>query len=439
MQNLQDAQQDMREGYAYGSIGVIVSGLVWLLSCLAMYYYSSQQAIWTLIIGGMFIYPLGTLIEKLMGLKGSHNKDNPLGKLAMEGTIWMIMCIPLAYGLSLIKTEWFFQGMMMIIAGRYLTFASIYGLRLYWGLGALLGLSAYGLFRMGAGDFTSALTCGIIEIIFGMGMYALFRYDKMKSTNIILTAILFTIFTSCSNNRLEEKGFPVNNSEDTTESDGEKPEGISNDSVKFDTRPSNVLLTGITNVRLTTIYKVNLNKKDGTTFIGSNNYLYSDTEMGQGNNWNGNFIPGLEGLYGYNLVNISHYDIQNNKKKDFFDKPVLIKTLYFPASSKDTLNNKIVKRNYFLVSVYNEDTNTDGFINQKDLRRFYLFDSNGERQKQLVPENYSVFKSEYDPDNDFMFVFARLDRNENGQIDDNEPINIFWVDLKSPTKTGQQY
>jgi len=70
---------------------------------------------------------------------------------------------------------------------------------------------------------------------------------------------------------------------------------------------------------------------------------------------------------------------------------------------------------------------------------FYLFDSNGERQKQLVPENYSVFKSEYDPDNDFMFVFARLDRNENGQIDDNEPIHIFWVDLKDPTKTGQQY
>ena len=260
----------------------------------------------------------------------------------------------------------------------------------------------------------------------------------MKPTTIILTAILFTIFTSCSNNRLEEKGFPVNNSQDTEESD-QKVEGIRNDSVKFETRPSNVLLTGITNVRLTTIYKVNLNKDDGTTFIGSNNYLYSDTETEQGNNWNGNFVPGLEGVYGYNLVNISHYDIQNNKKKEFFDKPVLIKTLYFPAFSKDTLNNKIVKRNYFLVSVYNDDTNTDGFINQKDLRRFYLFDSNGERQKQLVPENYSVFKSEYDADNDFMFVFARLDKNTNGQIDDNEPINIFWVDLKDPTKTGQQY
>nr|HPH17952.1 hypothetical protein [Haliscomenobacter sp.] len=142
---------------------------------LAGYFYSSQHAIWTLIIGGMFIYPLGTLIEKLLGHRGGHDKANPLGNLAMEGTIWMIMCIPLAYGLSFIKTEWFFQGMMMIIAGRYLTFASIYGMRLYWGLGALLGLSAYGLFSMGAGDFTSALTCGIIEMVFGLGVYVRFR------------------------------------------------------------------------------------------------------------------------------------------------------------------------------------------------------------------------------------------------------------------------
>ena len=267
----------------------------------------------------------------------------------------------------------------------------------------------------------------------------------MRRKNIFLIALVlliivsFFIWKSCSNNRLAEKGFAVSNSPTTDNIEEEKVEGINKDSLKFETRPSSVLLTGISNVRLTPVYKVNLNKRDGTTFIGSNNYLYNDKELEKGNNWNGNLFPGLEGIYGYNLVNISHYDIQSNKKKEFFDKPVLIKTLYFPAFSKDTLNNRIVKRNYFLVSVYNDDTNKDGFINLKDLRRFYLFNNNGERQKQLIPENYSVFKSEYDSDNDFIFVFARLDKNKNGQIDDNEPVNIFWVDLKDPTKTGQQY
>lgn len=181
--NLQDAQSDMRDGYGYGSIGVFVSGIVWVFSSLIVNYHSSHNGIWTLIIGGMFIFPLATLIGKLMGIKGAHNKNNPLGKLAMEGTIWMIMCIPLAYSLSLIKVEWFFQGMLMIIAGRYLTFASIYGMRLYWVLGTILGLVAYSLYKMEAGGFPSALTGGLIEIIFGIFIYGLYRYDKQKNSD----------------------------------------------------------------------------------------------------------------------------------------------------------------------------------------------------------------------------------------------------------------
>lgn len=180
MNHLQDAQGDMRNGYGYGAIGVFVSGIVWLLSSLIANYHSSQSAIWTLIIGGVLIFPLATLIGKLIGIKGGHNKNNPLGKLAMEGTIWMIMCIPLAYGLSLNKAEWFFQGMLMIIAGRYLTFASIYGIRIYWVLGTILGLAAYTLFIMEAGHFRSALTGALIEITFGIVIYGLYRYDKKR-------------------------------------------------------------------------------------------------------------------------------------------------------------------------------------------------------------------------------------------------------------------
>lgn len=178
LNNLQDAQSDMRNGYGYGSVGVFVSGMMWLTSCIAANFHSSQRAIWTLIIGGMFIFPLASLLGKSIGIKGGHSKNNPLGKLAMESTIWMIMCIPLAYGLSYIKTEWFFQGMLLIIAGRYLTFASTYGIRIYWVLGTSLGLAAYFLFTMEAGDFYSALTGGLIEIIFGLVIYGLYRYER---------------------------------------------------------------------------------------------------------------------------------------------------------------------------------------------------------------------------------------------------------------------
>ena len=261
----------------------------------------------------------------------------------------------------------------------------------------------------------------------------------MKNINFILIIIGIACLFSCKEERLEEKGFQVGPTSEATEED--RGTWINQDSLKFETRPSNVLLTTAPNIRLTTIYKVNFNKDKNSTFIGSNSFYgnYTDHENTEGNEWNYNFMPGIEAVYGYNMVNISLYDITTTKQKNFFEKPVLIKTLYYPAYSKDTLNFKPISRNYFMVSVYNDDTNKDGFINLKDLRRLYLFDINGDRLNPLLPENYSVLKSEYDPENDFMYVFAKLDENQNGQLEDSEPIHIYWIDLNEPSRTGRQY
>lgn len=92
-----------------------------------------------------------------------------------------------------------------------------------------------------------------------------------------------------------------------------------------------------------------------------------------------------------------------------------------------------------MVSVYDEDSNKDGFISVKDLRRFYYFDINGKNKKALIPKNYSVMSSEYDSANDYMYVFAKADTNKNGQMENNEPIDIFWIDLKNPENIGIQY
>ncbi|WP_118976246.1 DUF7010 family protein [Taibaiella koreensis] len=180
MDSLQEAQRDMSDSYGHGAIGVLVSGIVWLCSGLVVSYQSHQKGIWVLIIGGMLIFPLATWIGKLVGIKGKHTRRNPLGKLAMEGTVWMIMCIPLAYGLSLIHVSWFFQGMLVIIAGRYLTFASVYGIRLYWVLGAALGVAAYLLYTLKAGPAPSALAGGITEVIFGIVIYSYYKHGKRK-------------------------------------------------------------------------------------------------------------------------------------------------------------------------------------------------------------------------------------------------------------------
>ncbi|HEU5292545.1 MAG TPA: hypothetical protein VFU05_17980 [Cyclobacteriaceae bacterium] len=256
---------------------------------------------------------------------------------------------------------------------------------------------------------------------------------------IVKTTLLLTVFCGLigCEDKLEQKGFAVTT---TINEDENKDDGISKDSLTFPTRPSNVLLTGNAIYRLATIYKVNFNK-DSTTFIGSNNFHYNfeDISESSGNQWNNNYLPGLEAVYGYNLVNVSHFNTETQKQNFLFERPVLIKTLYYPAFSKDTLNYKPVNRNYFMISVYDEDTNKDGFINVNDLRRFYSFDMNAENKKPIVPTNYSVYKSEYDPANDLVYIFAKLDENKNGMADELEPIHIFWVDLKNPERTGKQH
>jgi len=257
----------------------------------------------------------------------------------------------------------------------------------------------------------------------------------MKNIVFLTFLPVLILSTACTKKKTEEKekGFRVSNG--TTMRPDSIEQGLGTDSLIFDTRPGGVLKTGLKDVRLTTVYKINIDKDSRSTFTGTDcfhkQYDYDE--------WDNNLMPGLEAVYGYNMVNVSYFNFSQNKQALFFDSAVLVKTIYFPSSSIDTLNGKTVSRNYFMVSVYNEDTNKDGYINPKDLRRFYLFDSNGLRQKALVSENYSVLKSEYDEQNDLMYVFARLDANQNGRREEVEPIHIFWVDLKDPNRTGRLY
>jgi hypothetical protein len=254
-----------------------------------------------------------------------------------------------------------------------------------------------------------------------------------------LTISIFAILiSSCADNSFDKKGFQV--SEISEDENGRKVIGLNNDSLKLETRPRNVLLTNDPKHRITPIYKVNYDKKTKKPFTGSNGYHTNWVNYyAEGNNWNNNFMPGFEAIYGYNFVNISHYNNETKKENKLFDQHVLIKTFYFPTISKDTLNFEPVNRQYYMVSVYDEDSNKDGFINVKDLRKFYHFDIDGKNKRSLIPQNYSVMSSEYDSENDFMYVFAKVDKNKNGQMEQDEPTDIFWIDLKNPENVGIQY
>lgn len=166
-----DAQLDMRTAYYGGAPGVLCSGVVWLSAGVVALQLSAVQALWTLLIGGMFIHPAAVVLNKVLGRSGKHNPSNPFGSLAMASTFWMIMCLLLAYGVSMIRIEWFFPAALLIIGGRYMTFATVFGMRIYWPMGAALALAAYPLFVYGASPATGALAGGGIEVAFAVAIF----------------------------------------------------------------------------------------------------------------------------------------------------------------------------------------------------------------------------------------------------------------------------
>lgn len=260
----------------------------------------------------------------------------------------------------------------------------------------------------------------------------------MRNPKLIVLIIIATVFMSCDDSKPKHNNSPRINSENN---DDARSDGFNVDSVNMAIQPGGVLLTGNDQIRLSTVFMVNYNIRQEEYFIGSNNFhfRYDEIVSDSGNNWNNHLIPGLEAVYGYNMVNVAHYDLQSNTRKNLFPGNVLIGTVYYPAYSKDTLFSQPVKRDYIMVSVYDADTNKDGFISTDDLRHMYLYDMYGKRQGSIVQANYGVYKSEYDPANDMMFIYARLDKNKNGTCEEQEPSEVFWIDLKNPKRSGKMY
>ncbi len=166
------AQADMRVGYLFGAPGVATSGMAWLAATAVAMAVSPKAGMWALLIGGAFIFPVSVLFTKLLGSPGKHAVGNPLGGLAVEGTVWMMAGIAVAFGVQALRLEWFFPAMLLTIGGRYFTFQTIYGMRVYWFLGATLCGAGIALALVRAPVSTSALVGGLIELAFAGGIYA---------------------------------------------------------------------------------------------------------------------------------------------------------------------------------------------------------------------------------------------------------------------------
>jgi hypothetical protein len=179
-----DAQREMRIAYFGGAPGMFTSAVVWLTAGIACLRTSAQQAVWALFVGGMLIHPVASLLNRALGRRAKHTPGNPFGALALASTFWLVLSLPLAYCVSLLRIEWFFPAMLFVIGGRYLTFSTIFGARIYWLCGGALVVAGYLLGRAQAAPAIAAFTGSAIEAGFAIAIFVIARREIAAEKSI---------------------------------------------------------------------------------------------------------------------------------------------------------------------------------------------------------------------------------------------------------------
>lgn len=251
---------------------------------------------------------------------------------------------------------------------------------------------------------------------------------------LAISLFLTLVITGCSTDNRGAKE-EIRLVADSTTVDSASSISLSASAIK--TYPNEVLLTGLKEQRLITIYRKVLDSQKNLIeqYAGRSTDYYDDYTRSHFSF----FMPGINLQLGYNLVNVAHYNFRTDKTTLLFEQPALIRSIYYPSFEQDSLNDKPINRNYFFISVYNEDTNRDTLLNKSDLRRFIMFNADASEHKLLVPANYSVVRSQYDAGNDAMYIFARHDANNNGSSEPEEPLHVFWISLAKPEEGKRAY
>lgn len=136
--NIADAQEETRTRFVGGFYGQLVSGVLWLASASLAVWSSPRAAIVTLVVGGFFIFPLTELLVRLGGERAVLSPSNSLRHLGMQVAFVLPLSMPLLLPVGLYRLNWFYPALMILLGAHYLPFVTLYGMRMFAALSALL-------------------------------------------------------------------------------------------------------------------------------------------------------------------------------------------------------------------------------------------------------------------------------------------------------------
>ena len=165
--NINDAQREMRSAFLGGFAGQLVSGLIWLGASAISLWITPFYGMAALFFGSMFIFPLTQMVVRWFGRPGKTNPDNGLWPLGAQIAFTVPLNFLLVGAATLYRENWFFPAAMIVIGSHYLPFITLYGMKMFGLLAAVLVFAGFGLGMYGSSIFSlGGWLTGVLLIVF---------------------------------------------------------------------------------------------------------------------------------------------------------------------------------------------------------------------------------------------------------------------------------
>ncbi len=174
------SQREMRSAFLGGFAGQLVSGLIWLGASAVSVIVSQNYGMVFLFLGSMGIFPLTQFILRLMGRPARVPVGNGLWALGSQVAFTVPINFLLVGAVILYRPLWFFPAAMIVVGSHYLPFITLYGMKMFGVLAALLVSLGVGLALYGPAIFSlGGWLTGVILIVFAfLGRLSVIKEER---------------------------------------------------------------------------------------------------------------------------------------------------------------------------------------------------------------------------------------------------------------------
>lgn len=177
-----ESQREMRTAFLGGFAGQLVSALIWLAAAALSVWVAPAYGMAALFFGSMLIFPLTQLALRLMGRPARVSAGNGLWPLGMQVAFTVPIGFLLVGAATLYRETWFFPAAMIVVGAHYLPFITLYGMRVFGGLAAVLVIAGAGLALYGPQAFSLGgwLTAGVLLVFAFIGRQSVLREERQE-------------------------------------------------------------------------------------------------------------------------------------------------------------------------------------------------------------------------------------------------------------------